>query len=106
MEPDNGTQELEVQAGDKKIKVRGSDILNSLIGMIVCSGLAYIIFTINEHRAEASSHSGTLSLAIQEQTKASKEQAQATRYMACIISEDTKDRKAAKADCRENARLP
>jgi hypothetical protein len=41
-----------------------------------------------------------------EQVGAIKEQAQATRYMSCIISENQEDRKIARAECREQARMP
>jgi len=45
-------QELEASVGDKKIRIRGSDILTSVVGMIVCSGLAIMIYSMFEHRVE------------------------------------------------------
>jgi hypothetical protein len=47
-----------------------------------------------------------MSAVAKEQINALKEQAQATRYMSCIISEDQKNRNAARVECREQARMP
>ena len=49
---ENGTQELEIGAGDKKFKLRGSDLLTSVIGMIVCSGLVLLGYVLLESNNE------------------------------------------------------
>lgn len=45
--------EVEIAAGDKKVKVRGSDILTTVIGMVMAAGMAGVGLMIFDHRAEA-----------------------------------------------------
>ena len=51
---ENVEQEVEMSAGDKKLKLRGSDLLTSVIGMIVCSGLAVLFYVLLDHKSNAS----------------------------------------------------
>jgi hypothetical protein len=45
------TQELEIGSGDRKLKLRGSDLLTSVIGMVMCSGLAVFGYVLWDHKA-------------------------------------------------------
>lgn len=83
---ENGTQELEVAAGDKKFKLRGSDLLTSVIGMIVCSGLVLLGYVLYEHKGDAKSRDGEMVTVVKEMTSVAREGVQAQREMNCLIA--------------------
>ena len=83
---ENGTQELEIGAGDKKFKLRGSDLLTSVIGMIVCSGLVLLGYVLYEHKTDAKGRDGEIVTVIKEMTGVAKEGVTAQREMNCLIS--------------------
>ena len=99
-----GNQEVEIAAGDKKLKLRGSDLLTSVIGMIVCSGLALLGYVLWDHKSDAKESSGTVVTAIKEMTQAAKDGVQAQRVMNCLISTDQKDREAKLPMCERLAK--
>ena len=98
------TQELEIGAGDKKFKLRGSDLLTSVIGMIVCSGLVLVGYVLYEHKSDAKDHGSAVVQAMKEMTNAAKEGVQAQRVMNCLISTDQKDRQSQLQTCERLAR--
>lgn len=51
--------ELEASVGDKKIKIRGSDILTTVIGMILAAGLTALLLITLDARAQAASRDAT-----------------------------------------------
>ena len=100
----NDQNELEIDAGDKKFKLRGSDLLTSVIGMIVCSGLVLLGYVLHEHRNDAKDHGQAVVQAIKEMTNATKEGVIAQRTMNCILVTDQKDRAQALSTCERLAR--
>lgn len=82
----NDSQELEVSSGNKKLRLRGSDILTAIIGIIVSSGLTLVGYIVIEHKADTHTMEVSLQTAIQELTSATKEQVRAQREMNCLIS--------------------
>lgn len=92
--------EVELQAGDKKIKVRGSDFLGimTLIGVTV---FGYILF---DHKMDANNTSVAVVQAVKEMTAAQRENTIAQRVMNCLISIDQKDRSAQVSTCERIAR--
>ena len=100
----NDQNELEIDAGDKKFKLRGSDLLTSVIGMIVCSGLVLLGYILHEHRGDAKEHGQAVVQAIKEMTVVSKENVVAQRTMNCILVTDQKDRAQALSTCERLAR--
>ena len=82
----SGQQELEIGAGDKKFKLRGSDLLTSVIGMIVCSGLVLLGYVLYEHKGDAKSRDGEIITVIKEMTGVAKEGVIAQREMNCLIA--------------------
>lgn len=101
---ENGTQELEIGAGDKKFKLRGSDLLTSVIGMIVCSGLVLLGYVLYEHKGDAKDNGAAVVQAIKEMTQATKEGIQVQRVMNCLLATDQKDRPAQLQTCERLAR--
>ena len=97
-------EEVEFSAGDKKFKLRGSDLLTSVIGMIVCSGLVLLGYVLHEHRNDAKDHGQAVVQAIKEMTVVSKENVVAQRTMNCILVTDQKDRAQALSTCERLAR--
>ena len=83
---ENGTQELEIGAGDKKLKLRGSDLLTSVIGMIVCSGLVLLGYVLYEHKTDAKGRDGEMITVVKEMTSIAREGVQAQREMNCLIA--------------------
>ena len=87
---ENGTEELEVVSGDKKFKLRGSDLLTSVIGMIVCSGLVLIGYVLYEHKGDAKqqAHDTTTELVtvVREMTVVAKEGVRAQREQTCLLT--------------------
>lgn len=83
---DNGSQELEVTSGDKKFKLRGSDLLTSVIGMIVSSGLVLIGYVLYEHKSDAHTRDGEIITVVKEMSAIAKEGVTAQREMNCLIS--------------------
>ena len=93
---ENGTQELEIGAGNKKLKLRGSDLLTSVIGMIVCSGLVLLGYVLYEHKTDARERDGEIITVIKEMTGVAKEGVIAQREMNCIIQmpQDVREKNA------------
>ena len=86
MSEETSQQELEIGAGDKKFKLRGSDLLTSVIGMIVCSGLVLLGYVLYEHKTDAKATSGEFVLTIKEMTNISKEGIKVQRELNCLIA--------------------
>jgi len=100
-EPQN---ELEVSSGDKKMLLRGSDLLTTVIGIIVCSGLSVLGYVVFEHKTDARDHGMAVVQAVKEMTKAQKEGVHAQRTMNCILVTEQKDRARALDTCERMAR--
>ena len=97
-------EELEVGVGDKKLRLRGSDLLTSVIGMIVCSGLLLLWFVLSDHRTDAKESTAALILTLKEMTAIQKENVTANRVMNCLIATDQKDREAKLPTCERLAK--
>ena len=97
-------EEVELSAGDKKLKLRGSDLLTSVIGMIVCTGLGLLWYSQSEHRVDAKDHGVAVVQAIKEMTNATKDSVHAQRTMNCILVTEQKDRARALDTCERLTR--
>ena len=97
-------EELEVGEGDKKIRLRGSDLLTSVIGMIMCSGLVLLGYVLYEHRADSKEGTSALVLTLKEMTAIQKENVTANRVMNCLIATEQKDREAKLSTCERLAK--
>ena len=97
-------QELEVGVGDKKFKLRGSDLLTSVIGMIVCSGLVLIGYVLYEHKTDAKGRDGEIVMVIKEMSSVAKEGVTAQREMNCLISLSQELREKNTEFCKRMAR--
>ena len=97
-------QELEVGVGDKKLKLRGSDLLTSVIGMIVCSGLVLLWFVLTDHKTDTREVSAIMVSAIKEMTQAQRESTKEQRVMNCLLATRQDERRGALQDCERIAR--
>mgnify|MGYP001612069115 CR=1 FL=1 len=97
-------QEIEIGAGDKKFKLRGSDLLTSVIGMIVCSGLVLLGYVLYEHKTDAKGRDGEIVTVIKEMTGVAKEGVVAQREMNCLISLSQELREKNTEFCKRMAR--
>ena len=70
-------QELEVSAGNKRLKLRGSDLLTSVIGMIVVSGLTLTIYILITHKSDTTE-------ILKEMVATAKESVVAQKEMNCL----------------------
>ena len=107
--------EVEVAAGDKKIKIRGSDALTAIIGMLVCSGLTYLGATLITHMDESRASAlafakvnadaaAAMLLAVKEMTLAQRDGVQAQREMNCLIALPQDKREREMDFCKRIAR--
>ena len=91
------TSEFEVASGDKRIKIRGSDTLTAVIGILTLAGLVWIGTFLHAHAessklasaasAQATTDAAAVMLAaVREWTAASKESVYEQRVMNCIIA--------------------
>ena len=104
MSEENATQEVEVAAGDKRIKLRGSDLLTSVIGMIVCSGLVLLWFVLTDHKTDTKEMSSTMVSAVKEMTAAQRDNVKEQRVMNCLLATKQDERRGALQDCERMAR--
>lgn len=104
-------QELELQAGDKKLKIRGSDWL-SLFGVAVGVLVLYMVF---EHKQDAKEGGAQFAGAVKEMVTAQKEQSKelygiqremvsAQREQNCLIAFTQDQRKEQAEFCKRMAR--
>lgn len=100
----SGTNELEIGAGDKKLKIRGSDLLTSVVGIIVCSGLTLLGYVLYEHKLDARDHGAAVVQAVKEMTSVGKEGVIAQRVMNCLLATDQKEREKMTQTCERLAR--
>ena len=96
--------EVSGEWGDKKIKIRGSDILNSLIGILVCSGLVLLWTGIDSHARDDAKVNVQLVDVLKEMARNQKDQTQAQRVTNCMLSIDQKDRQRQLQTCERLAR--
>ena len=75
-------QELELSAGDKRIKIRGSDII-TLIGVAVMAITVYMLF---EHKKDAKDATTGMIAAVKEMTATNIRMVEAQREMNCLIA--------------------
>ena len=104
MSEENVTQEVEVVSGDKRIKLRGSDLLTSVIGMIVCSGLVLLWFVLTDHKTDTREVSAIMVSAIKEMTAAQRDNVKEQRVMNCLLATKQDERRGALQDCERIAR--
>jgi len=97
-------EELEVGVGDKKLRLRGSDLLTSVIGMIMCSGLVLLGYIMYEHKDDSRQSTTAFISALKEMTAIQKENVTANRVMNCLIATDQKDREAKLPTCERLAK--
>ena len=101
---ENGVEEVEVSAGDKKLKLRGSDLLTSVIGMIVCSGIVLLGYILFEHKTDARDQGSAFVSVIKEINVTAKDSLVAQRVMNCLLASDQKDREAKLPVCERLAK--
>ena len=78
-------QELEVSSGNKRLRLRGSDLLTAIIGIIVCSGLTLLGYITFQHKTDANENAVALVKALSEVASASRDGVQAQREMNCLL---------------------
>ena len=93
-------QELELSAGDKKLRFRGSDWL-SLLTVAIGSLLLYILF---EHRMDAKAMSNDFNAVVKEMVNAQKEMVSAQREQNCLIAFTQEVRERNTEFCKRMAR--
>ena len=92
--------EVELDAKQGRVKIRGSDILTTLgISIVVLVG--YMVW---EHKEDTRQARGEFVGAIKEMTLAQKEGVQAQRTMNCLLATEQKDREAKLSTCERIAR--
>ena len=96
--------EVSGEWGDKKLKIRGSDILNSIISMVVVGWLVYLSTTVDGHTKEADKRDSRLVEVLEKIAEHQKSQVQATRVTNCMLSIDQKDRQRQLETCERLAR--
>ena|SRR3990167_469341 len=101
---DNGQQEVTVESGDKKLRLRGSDLLTSVIGMIMCSGLVLLGYVMYEHKDDSRQSTAALVSTLKEMTSIQKENVVANRVMNCLIATEQKDRELKLPTCERLAK--
>ena len=82
------TQEIELGAGDKKLRIRGSDFL-TLVGVAVGVLMVYMLY---EHRGEAKDASKQFEGVVKEMVSAQREMVHAQREQNCLLRFEQKDR--------------
>lgn len=97
-------QEVEVSSGDKKMKLRGSDLITSVIGMIMCSALAVFGYALYDHKVDAREVSAIMISAIKEMTAAQRGNVKEQRVMNCLLTTKQDERRGALQDCERIAR--
>ena len=94
------TQELEVQHGQSKFKIRGSDWL-SMVGIGAAVLLVYLVL---EHKSDAQAGGKELAQAMKEMTAAQIKGVEAQRELNCLISIPQERRETSADFCRRVAR--
>lgn len=84
--PDGSNEEVELAVGDKKLKVRGSDILTSVIGMFMFAGLVLLGYTLWEHKTDAKEGTAAVVSAVKEMSAAQLKMIAAQREQNCLIA--------------------
>ena len=79
MSEDN-LQEIDLQAGDKKLRIRGSDILGVAQLVVICL-CAWVLY---KHDAEAAEKNANIVQVIKEQTQVQRETLIAQREANCL----------------------
>lgn len=97
-------QEMEVVSGDKKFKLRGSDLLTSVIGMIVCSGITLLIYISFQHDKTADVTTKAQLEALKMIAEGTKESTFAQREMNCLIALPQESREKSQDLCKRLAR--
>jgi len=105
MSEENGTTEGSVTTplGGATFKGKKAAEFITVLSLLLTAVLAALYWT---HGEQTKVGFEAIAAATREQSIASKESAQATRYMACIIAVDQKDRVSVRGECREQARMP
>ena len=83
------TQEIDLQAGDKKLRIRGSDILGVAQLVVICL-CAWVLY---KHDAEASEKNNNIVSVIREQTQIQRESLNAQREANCLNRLSAEQRK-------------
>ena len=96
----DATQEMEVSAGDKKIRIRGSDVL-TLIGVAVGVLMVYMLF---EHKNDARDASNQFQTVVKEMVMAQREMVQEQRVQNCLIAYSQEQRERNVEFCKRLAR--
>ena len=101
MAEENGTTSLKTKWFEISGK-KTAEIITILL-MVLTAALAVLYW---KHGEDTNKGFEAISKSIDGQTKSNVGVAQAMRYQACLLVEETKDRKLAKADCKEQSLMP
>ena len=93
-------QEVELDARQGRIKVRGSDVLTTL-GIAIVTLVGYMVW---EHKEEAKLTQTAFVGAIKEMTVAQREMTVAQRVQNCLLATTQNDREAKLPTCERIAR--
>ena len=94
------TNELEIGAGDKKLRIRGSDWL-TLVGVAVGVLMVYMLF---EHKSDAREMSSQFQSVVKEMVGAQREMVQEQRVQNCLIAYSQEQRERNVEFCKRLAR--
>ena len=97
-------EEVAIDTPIAKFKARGSDILVTVFGTIVVSGLTLLGYVLWEHKDDGRQNSVHLVTAIKEMTVAQTEGVKAQRVMNCLLATPQDRREAAILTCEMIAR--
>ena len=93
-------QEVELDAKQGKIKVRGSDVLTTL-GISIVILVGYMVW---EHKEESRTVQQTFVTAVREMTQSHQQGVKEQRVMNCLLATEQKDREARLSTCERIAR--
>lgn len=96
----DSTQEIELGAGDKKLRIRGSDFL-TLVGVAVGVLMVYMLV---EHKGEARDASKQFEGVVKEMVMAQREMVQEQRVQNCLIAYSQEQRERNVEFCKRLAR--
>lgn len=97
-------EEVELALGDKKLKVRGSDVITTFIGMVMVGGLVFLWTEIGAHAKDADKGADKIAAVLKDVAEAQREQVKATRVTNCMLSIEQKDRQRQLETCERLSR--
>lgn len=96
----NTASEVELDAKQGRVKIRGSDVLTT-IGIAIVVLVGYMVW---EHKEDSRLTQQTFVQAVKEMTNTHMQSVKEQRVMNCLLATDQKDREAKLSTCERIAR--